>query len=105
MTDENPKTIEEEIAEIQQSNSSRLNVLHMHQIGIDLNTLTLRHLIETLYPTDEERNAMNLSFQKRLADEITLAESKVDEITLQRAAAEARQGSGLIVPGAPVIEI
>jgi ribosomal protein L18E len=104
MTDTS-KTIDEETAELQASNSSRLNVLSMQQIGIDIQTLTLRHLVETLFPTDEERAEMNLSFQKRLAEELDNAEAQVDAINLQRAAQQAQQGSGLIIPGAPVIDV
>lgn len=98
MTD-NPKTIEEETAEIMQSNGERLSRLGMQNIGVDMNVLTLRHLIETLFPTEEERLRMNLSFQHRLAEELTQIEQNVDRINLERSAQQ--QASQLIVPGGP----
>lgn len=92
---EDSKTIEEEIAELMQSNGQRINVLGMQNIGVDMDTLTFRHLIETLFPTEAEREAMNLSFQKRLAKELTDIEANVDRINLERSA---QSSSGLIVP-------
>lgn len=92
---EDPKTIEEEIAELMQSNGQRINVLGMQNIGVDMDTLTFRHLIETLFPTEAEREAMNLSFQKRLAKELTDIEANVDRINLERSA---QSSPGLIVP-------
>lgn len=104
MTDTAPESsdLQAEIDALVQDNGGRLNVLQMQGVGIDMQTLTLRHLIETLFPSEEERQKMNLKFQQRLAEELTKAEEQVDRINLERSA---QQGSGLIVPGAPVIDV
>lgn len=104
MADTAPESsdLQAEIDALVQDNGGRLNVLQMQGVGIDMQTLTLRHLIETLFPSEEERQKMNLKFQQRLAEELTKAEEQVDRINLERSA---QQGSGLIVPGAPVIDV
>lgn len=98
MTDEQTPDPNEELTALVTSNQERLNRLEMQRIAFPVEQLTLRHIIETLFPTEEERAELNLGFQRKLATELGIIESQLDRINLERSAAEAQQ-SGLIVPG------
>lgn len=88
-----------QVAELQASNGERLARLNHHKMTINTTTLLLRHLIEVFFPTEEDREVMNLGFQEKLAEALDDAEAQIDRVNLERSAAQA---SGLIIPGSPV---
>ncbi len=84
----------DEMLQLTNENGERLEALRFKKISVDVQQLMIRHLIETLFPTDEERAELHFSFQKRLSEIITQAEENADQLLLQASA----QPSGLLVP-------
>lgn len=77
-------------------NTERITTLAHKHIQVDVQSLMLRHLVETLFPTEEERAEIHYSFQQLLSTILDEAEQRADELILR---ASAVQQSGLLVPG------